>query len=337
MGNFFKNFSSFFFLICSLFIYFFFKKNSKIGHQVLVRAYVLTGGLSNKIISKFISFFSLMSKKIIYYDGSSKIFEKKNENNLILDDLFNEGYSIFKNKISRDHIDFLISFAKNNEGFFLKNREIVSLNYKNFDFSSAVFNYNENILLDNFLVRKIAINSDFLEIASAYFDSVPILSAVNMWWSIPSTNVDSDAGQLYHFDMDRIKFLKFFIYLTDVDYDSGPHCYVSGTHKPFSKKKLLNRGYQRIPDGDIQQNYTSESIRSITGSAGTIIVGDTSCFHKGLPPRKSSRLILEFEYSNCLFGAETEKILDATKNKLKNDIAYKSLLESKSKTLLRYC
>ena len=50
-----------------------------------------------------------------------------------------------------------------------------------------------------------------------------------------SKKADSEAAQMFHFDLDRIKWLKFFIYLTDVKINSGPHVYVSGTHKPFSK------------------------------------------------------------------------------------------------------
>ena len=130
--------------------------------------------------------------------------------------------------------------------------------------------------------------------------------------------------------------MKFFVYLTDVDISSGPHCYIEGTHRPKSKKNFLKKGYVRIPDNEIKMNYPSEIIKEIKGEAGTIIVGDTSCFHKGLPPINSKRLILEFEYSNSLFGSETTKISSSNKNLLRDDLIYKSLIKQNSKILTRY-
>ena len=55
-------------------------------------------------------------------------------------------------------------------------------------------------------------------------------------------------AQLYHFDLDRPKWLKFFIYLNDVEnLDHGPHSYIKNTHKVFAKPyKILIKRYQRI-------------------------------------------------------------------------------------------
>ena len=60
-------------------------------------------------------------------------------------------------------------------------------------------------------------------------------------------NLEIEA-QLYHFDLDRPKWLKFFIYLNDVENIShGPHLFIEKTHKLFSKPyKILIKRYQRI-------------------------------------------------------------------------------------------
>ena len=123
-----------------------------------------------------------------------------------------------------------------------------------------------------------------------------------MWWSTTfNKKADSAAAQEYHYDLDGLKWLKFFIYLTDVDYDTGPHVYIPQTHKPFKKKyKHMLRGYQRISDEEIMQNYNK--VEKIIGNSGTMIIGDTNCFHKGQVPKKNNRLIFEFQYSNSLFG-----------------------------------
>ena len=333
MIDYIKNILSLFVLIYGLFVYFFFKKNTNIAHQALVRTYVLTGGLSNKLLSKLISLYNCRTIKSI--EINSYEFKKKEE--FISDVLNNDGYYVFKQKIQQSEINTLTDFAQNSNGFFFKESgKLVELSYRKFDSSSATFNYDENVLIRNSLIRKLATNKLFINIASEYFQSVPILSAMNMWWSIPAANIDSVSGQLYHFDMDRIKFLKFFIYLTDVDINSGPHCYVKGTHKLFFKKKLLNKGYQRISDSEIKNNYSNEHTKTLIGDAGTIIVGDTSCFHKGLPPKNSNRLILEFEYSNSLFGTPDKKILDISKKIVKTDPILEPLVKNRSPILSRY-
>ena len=62
-----------------------------------------------------------------------------------------------------------------------------------------------------------------------------------MWWSSKSNFNDPKSAQEFHFDLDSIKWLKFFIYLTDVEANTGPHIYVKGTHnskKRFNKTRL---------------------------------------------------------------------------------------------------
>jgi hypothetical protein len=71
---------------------------------------------------------------------------------------------------------------------------------------------------------------------------------------------------------------------------------------------LLKRGYARIPDNDINQFYKKEDFITITAEAGSIFAGDTKCWHKGKPLKKSHRLVLEFEYTSSLFGANYPKL-----------------------------
>jgi hypothetical protein len=104
--------------------------------------------------------------------------------------------------------------------------------------------------------------------------------------------------------MDRIKFLKVFFYLTDVTPESGPHCYVRGS----SKRKpaaILRDG--RIPDEEIRSHYPEETFVEICGGTGSIIAVDTRGWHKGKPLTEGERLILQFEYTNSMFGQNYPK------------------------------
>ena len=104
----------------------------------------------------------------------------------------------------------------------------------------------------------------------------------------------------------------FFIYLTDTtDLNDGAHQYVEGTNKVGGKNKnILKHGYVRINDQDIYNFYDAKKIKTILGKKGTIFVGDTSCFHRGYPPKRNDRLLLVMEYSNSMFGSRFDKIIN---------------------------
>ena len=116
-----------------------------------------------------------------------------------------------------------------------------------------------------------------------------------MWWTFKSNNSigSSEAAQLYHYDLDHIKWLKVFIYLTDVGNEDGPHVYIPKSHISGNKNyKLLERGYSRVNDDEMSKFQKIEPKR-VTGPAGSIIIGDTKCFHKGSPVISNPRLVLQ--------------------------------------------
>ena len=133
--------------------------------------------------------------------------------------------------------------------------------------------------------------------------------------SVRNFNIDkkieknNHSAQMFHFDLDRICWLKVFIYLTDTDENSGPHEYIETSHKVGAKpQELLNEGYSRISEEKIMKHYKKEKFKKICGSKGTVFIGDTSCYHRGFPPRNNHRLMLVIEFSNSLFGASQKKI-----------------------------
>ena len=67
---------------------------------------------------------------------------------------------------------------------------------------------------------------------------------------------------MFHFDLDRICWLKVFIYLTDTDEDSGPHEYVETSHQVGAKpQELLNEGYSRISEEKIKKHYKKDILK----------------------------------------------------------------------------
>ena len=108
---------------------------------------------------------------------------------------------------------------------------------------------------------------------------------------------------MYHFDSDHNRFLKVFIYLDDVDEDTGPHAYIPRTSIRFRSnlpKELKRDG--RFDDSIIRKYGIKAKI--ICGSKGKIIFADTHNLHKGTPVHgRKSRYILQLQFVDSLLGA----------------------------------
>ena len=151
-----------------------------------------------------------------------------------------------------------------------------------------------------------------LEIAARYLGTVPKLVGVALWWSYPE-QADSGsrnrAAQMFHFDLDDFKFIKFFFYLTHVDSTGGPHVIVRATHRD---KRNLMRGdalrVRRYSDEEVETTYGKERVVSITGPAGTGFIEDTLCIHKGAPPLSRTRLVFQVQYALNDFGNQHDDI-----------------------------
>lgn len=165
---------------------------------------------------------------------------------------------------------------------------------------SVRFQFQANDLFAHDPVQRVATDPYFQAIAQEYLGFSPVQDLMAMWWSAPGpAELQSRAAQLYHFDMDRFRFVKFFVYLTDVGPDNGPHCYVRGSH--HRKPAALLRD-QRISDEEMAQHYSSRDLLELTGRSGTLLAVDTRGFHKGKPLVTDDRLIFQIQFADSLFG-----------------------------------
>lgn len=154
--------------------------------------------------------------------------------------------------------------------------------------------------------QKLIADPIFINIAQAYCKTLPVIKDINVWWSVcMDGKADSHSAQLFHFDFDAIPiWLKFFVYMTDVTTETGPHVYVKGSHRTRQPKarELLSRGYTRISDADIAHVYGVENVVELCGKKGTVIAVDTLGFHKGKALTEGCRLVAQLEVSTPLFG-----------------------------------
>ena len=153
------------------------------------------------------------------------------------------------------------------------------------------------------LFLSLAFDPYIISTAARYLGCPPIHVQTNAWFSFPgatSKNNLSMNGQMFHQDKEFIKFFKVFIYISDVGFQQGPHCYVEGSHHDELHLKGVPLS-DRVADKDIGKYYDKSRIKTAIGKAGTILFGDTSCVHKGCPVINGNRAIVQLEHASSLY------------------------------------
>lgn len=124
-----------------------------------------------------------------------------------------------------------------------------------------------------------------LDVANAYLRLWAKLSYVDLWYTAPQpADEDRVASQNWHFDFDDKHLLKAFLYLTDVDADTGPFEYVPGSQpggRYHSVRPWAPMGYGRVSDEDVAKAVPPEEIATFTAPRGTLIFCNTSGLHRG--------------------------------------------------------
>lgn len=136
----------------------------------------------------------------------------------------------------------------------------------------------------------IANDPSVLSAVSAALGARPIISSMTAWWSIPHAGAAREA-ELFHRDVDDWRFIKLFVYLTDVDHESGPHAYIPGSHTSDRLREI-----RRYSDDEVETAYPGKCL-IISGPAGKAFLENTQGLHRGIPPRSRMRLLFQVIYS----------------------------------------
>lgn len=155
-------------------------------------------------------------------------------------------------------------------------------------------------------IKKIEQDPGILAIAAKFLGAQPVHMGSELSWNFPVRGNEIDrrkAAQVFHYDLDDYRFIKFFFYITDVDTSSGPHAYIRGTHKG---KKLLHQligtRCASIDDKKIADIYGAQNVVTVCGKAGFGFVENATCFHRGSEPTQKPRLMLQLEYAINDYG-----------------------------------
>lgn len=154
----------------------------------------------------------------------------------------------------------------------------------------------ENLLESKALFVDFVFNRDILEIVNGYLGMYATLNAFVAVHN-PVNNAAPLGTFLWHCDDDYRLMLKVFLYLNDIYMDSAHFCYIRGSHR------------RKFPDWEAKGRWTDEEMAAriprdrwvhLTGRAGTVIIADTTGFHKGVKPKWRHR-----NWITAVFTAET--------------------------------
>jgi hypothetical protein len=273
------------------------------AYQSMRRLYWLTRGRSNRLLSR------LLERRAAQPQPVSGVLGTLGADALgqAAEHIRRDGYYVFPTKLSPEQCDELAAFARATAAELRPNPD--GAPHARFDPEQprAIGYYlPENELCAQPIVQSLVADESLLGLAERYLGCRPLNDMVAMWWTVAhGGQASSEVAQLYHFDMDHLKFLKIFFYLTDVTTETGPHCYVVGSHRERPARLWVDG---RLGDDAISEAYGHERMRELTGPRGTIIAVDTSGFHKGKPLVTGHRLLLQLEYTNSFFGVEVARM-----------------------------
>ena len=278
------------------------KKNYNQSVPILIRLFCVTGGVSNYVVS-LLTRTKIKKKNKPHHEFKDLEFSEINDN------LNNNGYYLFENFLSKHDCEKLENYTLNNSLIAKSDSNLNSTKEVFFDASnphSVIYEMKNDKILRSEIAQNLLFNKFIYQVATNYFRSTPFFDHISLAISGKSDKPDSEAAQMFHFDLDKPKWLKFFIYLNDVDENNGPHFFIPKTHKNFAiKSEIRAQGYKRIDDKTISKYYPN--IKEMKGKSGTLLIEDTRGLHKGSVVKKNYRCIALLQFNNSNFGSQTSQ------------------------------
>jgi hypothetical protein len=167
------------------------------------------------------------------------------------------------------------------------------------EFLVRKYAYGVELGLDDPWLR-LGYNRRLLDIANSYVGMWSKLEYVDLWYTPPVAADQRKSSQRWHRDFNDRHLLKAFLYLVDVDEDTGPFEYVPGSAPGGDLDSLwpwkpLGDNYP--PEDELAQK-TAERAVSFTAPKGTIIFCNTAGFHRGGFAKSKPRVLATVTYSS---------------------------------------
>ncbi len=203
------------------------------------------------------------------------------------------GWDILPYRLSLSDVAELKKFAFSTPAYANEPSEQIHIDEMNIPNNIPRYMWRIDDLFHLPVIQRLITECPLHDIAQRYIGCRPIMTSLSLWLdSIYDKKFDA---HIYHYDNDGPAFLKFFIYLSDVDIDSGAHTYIEGS-QGIGKPAHLSRS-KRYKRDELLKHYGDEKEIVFSAPAGTIIAEDTSGFHKGTTPKTNYRMLLHMQYA----------------------------------------
>jgi hypothetical protein len=211
----------------------------------------------------------------------------------VVAEIAEEGCSVLPRKLSGEDIKEIIDFTFSTPAYAVDPTKKINISPDAIPRDTARHVWDIEKIIRIPAVQRLLLDPAFHKIAQDYLKATPVLSSVTLWIDAPA---DKKFGaHQYHYDNDGPGFLKFFFYLTDVEPETGAHCFMRGTHD--HRKPEAFRISKLYDDQALHDFYGKEKEIMFTAPKGTIIAEDTAGFHRGSTILRNYRLLMQFQYS----------------------------------------
>jgi len=175
---------------------------------------------------------------------------------------------------------------------------------------------NSDDLFEHREFLQLALHDDIIAAISQYFDQVPRLYNLYMWWTPP--NQTMERSQLYHYDHRDSRQAKVFINIFDVTPETGPLHFLSVADS-LSVDNKVGYSQDRYDDQTVYSACPRSKVQQAVGPAGTAYIVDTArCLHFGSRGNEVQRLILmaSFARANSVKPGGGCRVLDPVRERL---------------------
>lgn len=244
----------------------------------------------------------------------------------IVNDLSGDGFHVIPNFLSSAQVDALLKELAQYE-YYAPMQGKKALNLKDIrqaDSDSPLYRvstYSTNCMGQDIPTQsqlgQLMIDTFMADVASAYFKTQAYLTqTVGFYTRAKDPKLFTAAeihgsAQKWHVDYSDLRFIKFFIYLTDVEPGNGPHTFAKRTHEegfiyPKDKQGFHEAGFRVYDNGEldgvlrnewVEQAVSKDRIKEFHGKRGTLIIENTSGLHKGGDCLSGTREMLSFTYA----------------------------------------
>jgi hypothetical protein len=147
---------------------------------------------------------------------------------------------------------------------------------------------------------RLGIHPRLLDLANAYLGMCSKLEYVDVWYTPAAGAEERRASQRWHRDFNDRHLLKAFLYLVDVDEETGPFEYVPRSAPGGELDRLwpwrpLGDNYP--PEDELAERIGDKAV-TFTAPKGTLILCNTAGFHRGGFASGKSRVLATFTWDS---------------------------------------